>query len=72
MTTTTDAIYEDGKILLPEALPLPDKSHVIVTIESSVDTVDPERSAWLRRSEESLTETWDNTDDDVFNKLLTK
>lgn len=35
MTTTVEAIYEDGKLLLPKPLPLPDKSHVQVTIESA-------------------------------------
>ena len=34
MTTTVEAIYENGKLLLPRPLPLPEKSHVQVTIES--------------------------------------
>lgn len=34
MTTTVEAIYEDGKLLLAKPLPLPEKSHVQVTIES--------------------------------------
>jgi predicted DNA-binding antitoxin AbrB/MazE fold protein len=33
MTTTVDAIYEHGKLVLPEPLSLPEKSHVRVTIE---------------------------------------
>jgi len=67
MTTTVDAIYEQGKLLLPRQLSLPEKSHVRVTIES-----DPEREAWLKLSEENLTKTWNNPDDDVFNELLAK
>ena len=67
MTTTIRAIYENGKIVLPRPLSLPDKSPVRVTIES-----DPEREAWLTLSEESLTRVWDNTADDVFNELLKK
>ncbi len=67
MTTTIEAIYEDGKLVLPRPLSLPDKSHVRVTIESDV-----ERDAWLKLSEESLTKVWDNDADDVFNELLTK
>ena len=67
MTTTIEAIYENGKLVLPRPLSLPDKSHVRVTIES-----DTERDAWLRLSEESLTKMWDNDADDVFNELLTK
>ncbi|HEY1719387.1 MAG TPA: antitoxin family protein [Verrucomicrobiae bacterium] len=67
MTTTVEAIYEHGKILLPKPLALPEKSHVRVTIES-----DPEREAWLKLSGENLSKTWDNPDDDVFNELLAK
>ncbi len=67
MTTTVDAIYENGKLVLPRPLPLPEKSHVRVTIES-----DLEREAWLKLSEESLKKVWDNEADDVFNELLKK
>jgi hypothetical protein len=67
MTTTVEGIYENGKIILPEPLSLPEKSYVRVTIES-----DPEREAWLKLSEESLTRVWDNSADDVFNELLKK
>lgn len=68
MTTTVEAIYENGKLVLPGRLPLPEKAHVIVTIESK----DAEREAWLKVSEQSLTKAWDNADDDVFNELLSK
>ena len=68
MTTTVDAIYEHGKLILPEPLSLPEKSHVRVTIESD----DRERKNWLKLSEEALMKTWDNDADDVFNELLQK
>jgi len=67
MTTTVDAIYEHGKILLPEPLSLPEKTRVRVTIVS-----DSERDAWMKLSEESLMKTWGNDADDVFNELLKK
>jgi predicted DNA-binding antitoxin AbrB/MazE fold protein len=67
MTTTVEAIYEHGKLLLSEPLSLPEKSHVRVTIES-----DTERETWLKLSEEALMKTWDNDADDVFNELLKK
>ena len=67
MTTTVDAIYENGKLLLSKPLSLPEKSHVRVTIESDVD-----REAWLKLSEESLAKVWDDDADDVFNELLKK
>ena len=67
MTTTIEAIYESGKLVLPRPLSLPEKTHVRVTIES-----DLERDAWLKLSEDSLTKVWDNAADDVFNELLKK
>jgi predicted DNA-binding antitoxin AbrB/MazE fold protein len=67
MTTTVEAIYEDGKLVLPHPLSLPEKSHVRVTIES-----DLEREEWLKLSEEALAKAWDNDADDVFNELLKK
>jgi predicted DNA-binding antitoxin AbrB/MazE fold protein len=67
MTTTVDAIYEHGKLLLPKPLSLPEKFRVRVTIES-----DMEREAWLKLSEEALMKTWGNDADDVFNELLKK
>ena len=68
MTTTVDAIYENGKIVLPQLLDLPEKARVRVTIESA----DSEREAWLKLSEQTLTKVWDNEDDDIFNELLSK
>ena len=65
MTTTVEARYEDGKLILRQPLPLPDKAQVLVTVES-----DTERVAWLRVSEQSLSTTWDNRSDDVFDDLL--
>ncbi len=67
MTTTVEAIYEQGKLLLSQPLSLPEKSRVRVTIES-----DTEQEAWLKLSEESLSKTWGNDADDVFNELLKK
>ncbi len=69
MTTTVEAIYEDG--VLPRRLPLPEKAHVKVTIDSgTAPCEDRERSAWLKLSEDALTTTWGNPDDDIFNELL--
>ena len=73
MSTTMEAIYENGKLVLPQPLPLPEKAHVRVTIETDGATMgDAERSAWLKLSEQSLMKAWDNADDDVFNELLKK
>jgi len=71
MTTTVEAIYENGVLKLPAPLPLPEKAHVTVTIQSDAAS-DAERGAWLKLSEDALTKSWDNPDDDVFNELLKK
>ncbi len=68
MTTKVDAIYEGGKIILPQPLSLPERTRVRVIIESR----DSEREAWLKLSEESLTKIWNNDPDDIFNELLEK
>ncbi len=68
MSTTVDAIYEHGTLVLPHPLPLPEKAHVRVTIEGA----DAERDSWLQHSENVLLKTWDNPADDVFNDLLAK
>ena len=60
MTTTVEAIYENGRLVLSHPLSLPEKSHVRVTIES-----DLEREEWLKLSEEALAKAWDNDADDV-------
>ena len=67
MTTTVEAIYEHGKLVLPRLLSLPEKARVRVTIET-----DAEREAWLKLSEAALTKVWANDADDVFNELLEK
>jgi hypothetical protein len=73
MVTTVEAVYENGTLKLPGLLPLPDKAHVLVTIQAPCDSAaDSERGAWLELSEETLSRTWDNADDDVFNELLKK
>ncbi|MBM3890164.1 MAG: hypothetical protein FJ388_13705 [Verrucomicrobia bacterium] len=72
MTTTLEATYQDGKLILEQPLPLPDRSHVIVTVETAPTASASERAAWLKLSEQSLMKAWDNPDDDVFNDLLAK
>jgi hypothetical protein len=57
--------------VLSRPLPLPEKSSVLVTIQTEA-TADSERAGWLRVCEESLSKAWNNTDDDVFNDLLSK
>jgi len=71
MTTTLQAIYENGHLTLPSPLPLAEKTRVRVTIDSD-DEADATRASWLKLSEVSLARTWDNPDDSVFDALLKK
>lgn len=71
MTTKVEAIYENGTLKLSSPLPLAEKAHVVVTIQTKANSAETdEREAWLKKSEEVLTKSWDNPDDDVFNELL--
>jgi predicted DNA-binding antitoxin AbrB/MazE fold protein len=70
MSTTLEAIYEDGHLRLASPLPLPNHARVTVTVQTP--EVDAERQAWLKVSEAALMKTWDNPEDDVFNALLKK
>jgi len=61
MTTRVDAVYEKGTLRLPGPLPLPENAHVWVTIQTDPrEYPEPERTAWLKLSEEALANTWDN------------
>ena len=70
MSTTLEAVYEDGMLRLAQPLPLANRSRVTVTVQATA--TDEEREAWLKVSEAALTKTWDNQADDVFNALLEK
>jgi predicted DNA-binding antitoxin AbrB/MazE fold protein len=59
VTTTVDAIYEDGKLTLTQPLPLPPHSHVQVTIETPADELlDVERRNRIWSELDNDTEGW--------------
>jgi predicted DNA-binding antitoxin AbrB/MazE fold protein len=68
MTTTVEAIYEQGKLILPQPLSLPENTRVRVTIESG----DTERENWLILSETALLKSWSHDAADIFNEMLKK
>ena len=73
MSTTVEAVYADGKLVLQHPLPLKEQAHVRITIQADEAAMsDEERSVWLQLSQESLMKVWDNPGDDVFNELLEK
>ena len=73
MRTTIQAVYESGVLKLPTALPLPEQTHVLVTIETPPDEAgDCDRAAWLNLSQAALANAWDDPADEVFDALLAK
>lgn len=67
MLNTIWAIVRNGKIELLEQIELPEGSKVLVTLLSKEDA-----QFWLNASQLSLDAIWNNTEDDVYAKLLEK
>lgn len=61
MTTTVEAIYENGKLVLRQPLPLPENTHVRVTIETGREL-----------SEQELAKCYDDADWAVFENHCAK
>jgi predicted DNA-binding antitoxin AbrB/MazE fold protein len=75
MTTTVEAIYENGVFRPLTTLSLQEHATVRLVVHSFDGTpahTDPERSEWLRQSELTLLKAWENDEDDVYNALLTQ
>jgi predicted DNA-binding antitoxin AbrB/MazE fold protein len=66
MLQTIWAVIRGGKIEPLEDIPLPEGAKVIVTLVSEEE----DTQFWLSASETSLTEVWENTEDDVYAELL--
>jgi predicted DNA-binding antitoxin AbrB/MazE fold protein len=65
MSKTVRAIVREGKIELLEHVELPEGANVLVTL-----LPDEEAEFWLHASQNSLDAIWDNSEDDVYGKLL--
>ncbi len=64
MLNTIRAIVRAGKVELLENVEIPEGTEVLVTLPSS------ERELWQQVSQNSLDAIWDNTEDNVYAKLL--
>jgi len=62
---TLRAVVRNGRVDLQEPGELPEGARLLVTI-----LTDEERDFWLRASETSLADIWDNAEDDVYAELL--
>jgi hypothetical protein len=65
MLKTLWATVRQGKIELVDSGELPEGAKVLVTF-----LPDDESEFWLKASQTSLNEVWDNTEDDVYDQLL--
>ena len=66
MLQTVWAVIHDGKIEPLEGFAFPEGAKVIVTLLPEED----DARFWLSASETSLADVWENTEDDIFVKLL--
>ena len=76
MTSTEEAIYEQGVLRPLTAPPLQEHALVRLVIHVHGDPApggsDLERAEWLKQSELTLLQVWSNTEDDVYSGLLTQ
>ncbi|MBD2777118.1 hypothetical protein [Iningainema tapete] len=68
MLRTVWATVREGKIELLENVPLTNGAKVLVTVLAQED----EQQFWLKVSEQSVHNVWDNTEDDIYGELLQK
>jgi len=68
MLQTVWAVIHDGRIEPLEGVTFPEGAKVIVTLLPDED----EPRFWLSASGTSLTEVWENNEDDIYAKLLQK
>lgn len=66
MLQTTWAVVKKGKIELTENVPLPEGAKVIVTLLVE----DDESQFWSLASQRSLSDVWENAEDDIYAELL--
>lgn len=66
MLQTAWAVVKKGKIVLMENITLPEGAKVIVTLLVE----DDESQFWSLASQRSLSEIWDNAEDNVYAELL--
>ncbi len=68
MLQTIWAVIHNGKIEPLDDITLPEGAKVIVTLLSEEE----DTQFWSSASEKSLTEVWENTEDDIYAELLQK
>ncbi len=67
MLNKLNAIVRNGRVELLEDADLPEGARVLVTVLS-----EDESQFWLSASQTALDSVWNNTEDDVYARLLEK
>ncbi len=65
MLNTVRAVIRKGRIELLEDVQVPEGAELLVTILPQEET-----DFWMKASQSSLAKVWDNSEDDVYAKLL--
>ncbi len=65
MLNTVRAIIREGRIELLENIQVPEGAELLITILPQEET-----DFWMKASQSSLAKVWDNSEDDVYAKLL--
>ncbi len=65
MPNTVWAVVRDGKIEFLDHIDLPEGARVVVTL-----LLDDDAQFWLGASQTALDTIWDNSEDDVYARLL--
>jgi predicted DNA-binding antitoxin AbrB/MazE fold protein len=75
MTTTVEAIYENGVFRPLAVIGLQEHANVrlvVYSLDESQESAEAQKSEWQRQSELNLRKVWENNEDDVYNALLAK
>lgn len=65
MLNTVRAIIREGRIELLENIQVPEGAELLITILPQEET-----DFWMKASQSSLAKVWDNSEDNVYAKLL--
>ena len=67
MITTIEAQYKQGQVLINNDVIIPDNTTIYVSFKDST-----EDDFFLKASESSLENLWNNIEDDIYEQLLKK
>jgi hypothetical protein len=69
MVTSIVGVVRDGRIELPGQMELPEGARVLVTLLAGDED---DSRFWIQASQTSVDKVWENTEDDIYARLLEK